>query len=192
MKDGSYQFWIYTKNYDQNELNISIYKDNEFLDFYFIYFEQYIKDLVIINDNVILFLFVIKSKIMLKIIDTNKIILKKGKKDKIKINDKDFISIFTYDLLDYDENNYEKHKILFNEKGNILILLVYGTLNFLNYNKETYKFQLMSKFGYKTKINTFLVHLNNIIYVFTDSYFFIFDIDKNKILKEISYCEQEK
>ena len=63
--------------------------------------------------------------------------------------------------------------------------MAYGILYDLDYNKETYNFQLISKFTYKEVIYTFLLYFKNNIYVFSDSHFFIFDIVKNKILKNI-------
>ena len=160
-KNNLYKFWIYTDDINQKELHISVYKSKKYYNHYTNYFEDPIKDLIIINDNMILFLFVKESKEMLKIIDTKKII-NKNKKDHFDINDKDFISIFTLNLINYDEEK-RNHKILFNEKGNKLILLIYGIFYFLDYNKETYKFQLISKFSYKKQINTFLLYFKNII-----------------------------
>ena len=114
------------------------------------------------------------------------------KKYDININDKDFISIFNFDLLNYDRENRDYHKILFNEDGNKLILVAYGIINILDYNKETYKFQLMSNFTYKIPINTILLFSKNLVYAFTECNFFILDTIKNQILKEVSYCDKKE
>ena len=189
MKNGLNEFWIYTGDYQQKELHIMVYNKQEFLKHYTNYFEYPIKDLIIMNDKTILFLFIYESKVTLKILESKKI-LNNDKEN--NINDKDFISIFSFDLSNYDSDNYDYNKILFNEDGNKLILVAYGIMNILDYNKETYKFQLMSNFSYKIPIRTLLFFSKNIIYVFTKYNFFIFDAMKNQILKEISYCDNKE
>ena len=187
MKNYLNEFWIYTDDYNQKKLHIQVYNKQEFLEVYTNYFEDPIKDLIIINDKTILFLFIKESKITLKIIESKKIL--NSDKKEYDIKDKDFISIFNFDLSNYDRDNSDYNKILFNEDGNKLIVLVYGIINILDYNKETYKFQLMSNFSYKIPIKTLLLFSKNIIYAFTEYNFFIFDIIKNRILKEVSYCD---
>ena len=192
MKNGLNEFWIYTDDYQQKELHICIYNKQEPLKYYTNYFKfkDPIKDLIIINDKTILFLFIKENKITLKILESKKIL--NNDKKEYDINDKDFISIFSFDLSNYDSDNCNHNKILFNEEGNKLILLAYGIINILDYNKETYKFQLMSNFSYKIPIRTLLLFSKNIIYAFTDYNFFIFDAIKNQKLKEISYCDNKE
>ena len=190
MKNYLNEFWIYTDDYNQKKLHIQVYNKQEFLEVYTNYFEDPIKDLIIINDKTILFLFIKESKITLKIIESKKIL--NSDKKEYDIKDKDFISIFNFDLSNYDRDNSDYNKILFNEDGNKLIVLVYGIINILDYNKETYKFQLMSNFSYKIPIKTLLLFSKNIIYAFTEYNFFIFDIIKNRILKEVSYCDNKE
>ena len=192
MKNDSNEFWIYTDDYHQEELHINVHNKQKFLKHYTNYFEYPIKDLIIINDKTILFLFIKESKVTLKIIESKKILNNDKKKFDININDKDFISIFNFDLLNYNNSNRECYKILFNEEGNKLILLTYGIIYILDYNKENYKFQLMSNFTYNIPINTLLLFSKNIIYAFTKFNFFILDTIKNQILKEISYCDQKE
>jgi len=190
MKNDLNEFWIYTDNYQQKELHIEVYKNQQYLESYQNNFDYPIKDLIIINDKTILFLFIKESKVTLKILESKKILNSDKKEHDIK--DKDFISIFSFDLPNYDNDNYEYNKILFNEDGNKLILVAYGIMNILDYNKETYKFQLMSNFSYKIPIRSLLLFSKNIIYVFTKYNFFIFDVIKNQKLKEIPYCDNKE
>ena len=191
-KKSSLEFWAYTgqNDYKPEELVCIAFHNKKSLFRYTKNFEDPIIDFIFINDKAILFLFIKESKVKLKIMDSEKIILNVKKDD--NINDKDFISIFSFDLLNYNKDNWRNHKIQFNKKGNKLILLAYGILYVLDYNKEIYNFQLMSKFTYKAVIFTFLLYFNNIIYIFSDSNFLIFDIVKNKILKKISYCDDNE
>ena len=72
-KNNLYKFWIYTDDINQKELYISVCKGNKYFNHYTYYFEDPIKDLIIINDNIIFFLFVKESKVVQKIIDTKKL-----------------------------------------------------------------------------------------------------------------------
>ena len=148
---GSYKFWVYTEeNYEQKELYIQVYKNEKFsFTNIFNFNREKIRDFIFINDNTILFLFINESKVMLKIMDSKKILITQNKKNNTNIKDEDFISIYKFNLSVYDEANYRDNKILFNENGDKLILLAYGVLYFLDYYKQKYDFQLMSKFIYK-------------------------------------------